>query len=240
MNKVVGIISWFPDTQPDRQQRISRLERLLAQLNNMWPSIPIMIIAQNWQGYSLKCQGKFFIHQYSVGLGILKARKELRKKFLESEFDYIILFDDDAIIKYDNEDLPLKYLEEIDKHPNGFCFIGRDPSKHTIDPYRPSQLNLCAISRYIFEKEDIPNVDPQKKEGFEDRIFSYLLHIKYSNYEFKPPEGIIHAHFRNKQEYVPSTWYKGIGIDVKAKMLTFTNEVINYIDRNKDIPERLK
>ena len=44
-----GIISWLPDKETDRETRIKRLNRLISQLNNYWPSISIMIIAQNWK-----------------------------------------------------------------------------------------------------------------------------------------------------------------------------------------------
>ena len=86
-------------------------------------------------------------------------------------------------------------MEELDKHPDGFCFIKGGSNKY--NPYADSQLNLCAISRYIYEKEPIPNIDAQKSEGFEDRIWSTLLHFKYSYKEFDAPKGIRCCHFKN-------------------------------------------
>lgn len=240
MKKVIGIISWFPNKQPDRQQRIDRLERLLTQLNDMWPDLPIMIVAQNWQGYEVQSvpQDKLTINRY-VELGILGARKKLRKNFLASDFDYLIMFDDDAIIYYDNEDLPQMYLSEIDNHPNGFCFIKTKNPSTPYNPYADSQLNLCAISRYIYQQVDVPDLDPQKSEGFEDRVLSYLLHIKFSEYEFDAPEGIKCIHFRNKEEPVPSTWSQREHHDWKH-LVSNTLRIERFILENKRLPSNLK
>ena len=122
------------------------------------------------------------------------------------------MLDDDAIIQCDVNTAPQDYINELNNHPNGFCFIkGNGSSPYT--PYNDSQLNLCAVSRYIYEKEPIPNVDPQKSEGFEDRIWSTLLHFKYDVFEFDAPNTIRSIHFRNPEinKYggeVPSTWSK--------------------------------
>ena len=70
------------------------------------------------------------------------------------------MLDDDAIIELENDDVAKEYIEEIDKHKDGFCFIKGGSNKY--NPYADSQLNLCAISRYIYEKEPIPNIDALK------------------------------------------------------------------------------
>jgi len=100
----------------------------------------------------------------------------LREEFLRLGYDYIIMFDDDAIIKCDDAKAHLDFIKEIDKHPQGFCFIHGQNSKY--HPYIGAQLNLCAISRFIYEQEPMVNIDPQKNEGYEDSIFACLLHHK--------------------------------------------------------------
>lgn len=47
MNKAFGIVSWLPDKEPARQMRKDRLERLLKQIDELWPDIDILIITQN-------------------------------------------------------------------------------------------------------------------------------------------------------------------------------------------------
>ena len=98
-----GIPSWLPDKEPDRTQRKERLNRLLKQLNDLWPVIDILIIAQNWQDFKpIETQNKQIIKTYKP-LGILLARKILRDEFLKANYDYIIMLDDDAIISCDND-----------------------------------------------------------------------------------------------------------------------------------------
>lgn len=123
-------------------------------------------------------------------------------------YDYIIMLDDDAIISFESKNAHKEYMNEIDKHKDGFCFIhipNYETSKREFNTYASAQLNLAAISKYILEKEDIPNVDPQKGQGFEDNIYSMLLHVKYSNHEFYPPKTIRCTQFQNKKEVAPST-----------------------------------
>ena len=193
MKKVIGIVSWLPDNEEARTQRIDRLERLFKQLDIYFKDVPIMIIAQNWKDYKLPNSLNANVFYYSK-LGILKARKTLREKFLESNYDYLIMCDDDCIIESTVE-ATKNYLDEMDNHPNGFCFI----------QYDAAQLNLCAISRYIYEREQMVDVDPQKNEGFEDLIWSCLLHYKYSDLEFHIT-GVKHIQFNNPNESAPSTW----------------------------------
>ena len=232
MKKCFGIISWFPDEFPARGQRQDRINRLFKQLNTLWPDIDILVIAQNWKGFKpINVRNKVIIKNYSA-LGILWARKVLRQEFLRLSYDYIIMFDDDAIIETKN-DAHIKYMEEIDKHPNGFCFI--HGAKNRFDDYKAAQLNLCAISRYIYEKEDIPKVNPQKNQGFEDHIYSLLLHVKYRNFEFMPPKEITHIQFQNKNEDAPSTWARKEGIRC-AQNIKHTDYICEYIITHGDLP----
>ena len=56
----------FPGTKPERKQRQDRLDRLIRQLSDLWPDIPIMIIAQQWKFYNLegKCKNKIIKFDY--------------------------------------------------------------------------------------------------------------------------------------------------------------------------------
>lgn len=230
MKKCFGIISYFTWDQPERKQRQDRLDRLIKRLSDLWPDIPIMVIAQQWKYYTIegKCKNKIIRFDYPK-LGILGARHTLRKHFLESEFDYIIMLDDDALFELDNSNVAKEYMNEIDKHPNGFCFL----------QYANSQLNLCAISKYIYEKEPIPNIDPQKSEAFEDKIWAVLLHNKYPESEFLAPKGIRCTHFKNPNESVPSTWASQQRYNWK-QLRENTLEIEKYIIEHKELPEKWK
>lgn len=238
LKKCFGILSYFPWEQPARKQRQNRLDRLIKQLGELWPDIPILIISQQWKNYNPAtwCVNKIIRFDYPK-LGILNARQKLREHFLASDFDYLIMFDDDAIIE-GTQDLAAQYIEELDKHPQGFCFIKGNGSSFYTD-YADSQLNLCAISRWIYEREPIPNVDPQQSVAFEDRIWSTLLHFKYTDKEFNAPEGLKCIHFKNPDEVVPSTWSGERHFQWK-QMRERTRDIEKYISQNKELPLWIK
>lgn len=201
MSEVVfGIISYLPDK--DRELRMDRLNRLLANIKKVFGSSSIIIIAQNWKNY--KPWNIFNKHDLQIyyydRLGILKARQTLREKFLKSEFNYLVMLDDDCIIEPLVNDGGKLFLDEIVKHPSGFSVI-----QNTDGGYKPSQLNLFVISKELYEKEPLVDIDAEKDEGFEDEIFVNYLHYKYPQNEFSM-QYVTHTHFRNPNEKAPSTW----------------------------------
>ena len=236
MKKVFGIPSWLPDNEPDRTQRAKRINRLFKQLNDLWPEVDILVIAQNWQDFKpIETKNKQIIKTYEP-LGILKARQALREEFLKLDYDYIIMLDDDAIIEF-TSDAPKQYMNEIEKHPHGFCFMPGNNSKY--HPYCAAQLNLCAISRFIYEQEPMVPVDPQEDEGYEDSIFACLLYHKYRQYEFKPPLNIKCIQFQNRKEKVPSTWAENKQRDFNL-IAANTNLIQDYIVAHHEFPQNFK
>ena len=245
LKKCFGIVSWFPDKEPDRSMRQERINRLFAQLNDLWPNTDILVIAQNWKNFKpIETKNKQIVKSYPE-LGILGARKKLREEFLKLDYDYIIMFDDDAIIKCDNDQAANDYMAEIDKHPHGFCFImpsgGLRAGVPKYHPYIGAQLNLCAISKYIYEKEPMVDIDPQKKEGFEDSIYACLLHHKWNRYEFLAPTTIRPIQFMNPNEKVPSTWVgKAKQTGNLGSMAANTHRIQQYIVEHKEFPKHYK
>lgn len=242
-NKVIGIISWLPNNILDKKKRIFRFENLLKQIGEVLPHLPIIIIAQNWNDYNPNInQDRLIIYKYNK-LGILGARKELRKRFLELSYDFLIMFDDDAIIEEKIPGAAQEYLNRMDLNPNGFAFVKKDnfvPTETSINPYRDSQLNLCVVSRTLYQQEPIPNINAQNDEAFEDRIFSTLLHYKYSDLEFDVPNGLVCSHFKNPEidkfgGEVPSTWAYEHRRDWRGMRLR-TIILEQYIALNKKLP----
>lgn len=221
--KVFGIISYFPnsDTAYHTEMRTKRTKRffsMLYRLEELWPTVDIIIIAQNWQGLAIPdIHNKVTIYHYPK-LGILNARRELRKKFLDSEYDYLIMLDDDFIISSSN---PQAFLTEIDKHPDGFGAI-RLP---------PSPLPFFSISKYIYNQIDMPDIDPEKGEGFEDDIFSAICFAKFPERGFMFPEGLAHDasfHYKGPGE-CPSTWSRESKYDW-SHMRSYTKAIIANIN----------
>jgi hypothetical protein len=202
IKKVFGIISYLPDSDTDfhietRRERSRRFHELLFKLEELWPNVDIMIIAQNWQEFELpKIKNKIKSYYYGR-LGILGARKELRKRFLESKYDYLIMLDDDARIATDN---PKGYMDEIDAHPDGMGVLRKNKAP----------LNLCAVSRYVYSQIDMPDLDPEKSEGFEDDLFVATCFAKLPDNSFMFPEGLVSETSLNYKGpgACPSTWAK--------------------------------
>ena len=200
LNKVFGIISYFPDNDTayhieTRRERSRRFRELLFKLEELWPDTDIMIIAQNWQDFELpEIKNKIIRYDYEK-LGILGARRELRKQFLESDYDYLIMLDDDGMISTKN---PSLYMNEIDKHPNGMGVIRRVGCP----------LMLLAISKYVYSRIDMPDMDAENDGGFEDDLFVATCFAQLPNHCFDFPEGcVIETSFRYKGEgKCPSTW----------------------------------
>lgn len=243
LKKCIGIISGFSDNVRLQNRRIKHFEKLLAFFDNYWADLDILIIAQNWKNYQPpKIKNKLIIKYYPELLGITQARQELRREFLKYDYDYIIMFDDDAIIHIDNESLPQEYLNEIDKHPNGFCLIHSDAHWRHNDDIARSPLNLFALCRELYEKEDIPNVYPEKNEAMEDDVYVTIFHVIYADREFYPPKGIRHAH-SYKLMYIkhftdptisPPIWFEFPKFDFHTWWHN-TAYIIDYIEANKKL-----
>ena len=197
LKKVFGVVSYLPSKQPDRNLREERLTRMFRQIHDVFGDVDWLVVAQNWGNYEPpgEVASRVEVHKYDR-LGILKARKELRKLFLQSKYDYIIMLDDDVILQVDGPLIAQAYMDELNMHPNGFYF----------PQYKSAQLNMCAISRHVYEMEPMVDVDPQNNEGYEDTVFSNLLRYKYPNLSFDTIHGFRCTQFHNPNEKAPSTW----------------------------------
>lgn len=230
LRKVFGIISYFPNNDSayhieTRRERSRRCSELLFKLEELWPDIDIIIIAQNWQDYhEPKIKNKIIRYEYDK-LGILGARRELRKKFLESNYDYLIMLDDDAMISTEN---PQQYLDEIDAHPDSIVAL-----RMTRAP-----LNLCAVSRAVYEKVDMPEIDAESGQGFEDDLFIATCFSQLPNNSFLFTEGLVSE---TSLKYTgpgacPSTWARENTYDW-WQMKDITAKVIKNMYINKEYTE---
>lgn len=195
VSPVFGIISWFPDSEPNRTQRINRLNKMFEQIKDLFGDVNYLIVAQNWKDYKVPdFVNNVTIFKYNK-LGILGARKTLGKHFLESNYDYLIMLDDDIILKTSDNFSREYFFNELNKHPKGFVFLKYGWS-----------LTFCAISKYIYAQSPMVDIDPEKNEGYEDTVYPNLLHYKHGEYEFKL-DGI--TFIQNQQQFVKelkSTW----------------------------------
>ena len=227
IKKVFGIISYFPNNDSayhieTRRERSRRFKELLFRLEELWPDIDILVIAQNWQDFELpEIKNKIITFHYDK-LGILGARRELRKQFLASEYDYLIMLDDDGRIVNAN---PEKYMEEIDAHPSGIGVI-----RHRMCP-----LMFLAISKDLYSQIDMPEIHAEKGEGFEDDVFVAQCFNMFPDKAFDFSKDCIEE-FSLKYTgpgACPSTWARESKLDWNY-MRSHTNNLLYSINHKED------
>ena len=207
MNKVIGIISYLPDDKKIREARIRKLTKLLHKLDSIF-KLPIMIIAQNYNDF-IPDSNNLMLYEYDK-LGIVGARRKLREVFLKSNYDTLIMLDDDCDVYGTTKDAQ-HYLEQLDSNPGMFY------------EFNTSLLKLFAISREIFEQVDFDDVNPEDGDGFEDRIFVETLRIKFPNKRYIIDKGSLYEYSVSTKDPL-STWY--VNQDIK-EMLKKTEEIID-------------
>ena len=173
LSKVIGIISYLPNNKDIKGNRLKKLKNLVGKCNEIF-ALPIIIIAQNYKQEDfdyLKCYKNINFYVFDK-LGIVGARNKLRDIFLNLNYDYLIMLDDDCKLE-GYKSSGRQYLEQIDNNPNKF------------GEFNNTLLKLFAISKYIFNKIDFnSDIDPEKESGFEDRYFVNYLRKKYPNNRF--------------------------------------------------------
>lgn len=190
LKKVIGIVSYFPDDQEVTNARYKKLCALLTKCHELF-NLPVIIIAQNWKSELVRVPWAT-IYRYPDKLGIVGARKELRKKFLTSEFDYLIMIDDDCEVAGQSGK---EYLKQIDENPG--CFI----------EFNKTLLKLFAISKEVLSKVDYEDINPESGEGFEDRIFVNKLRALYPELRREFTNTGL-AQYSESTADPLSTWYK--------------------------------
>ena len=245
MEPVFGIISWFPNDEQQRAARLRRLNFTLFQLQTYWPTVDIMILAQNWKDTKARPLYPEKVHYYyrEGRPGILAARKMLREEFLKTDYGWIIMTDDDVILKMPTnaKEVADELLKRIYENPHGFAFVKTKGGDQWFpeSPYQSAALNLGIVSKYIYAQEDWHNYNAEEGIASEDVIFSYLLHCKYADLEFDIPKGISHVQNEYNPDKMPSTWVPTNIEECKTlakKLWEGTKPVIDYITEHHDLP----
>lgn len=194
MKICIGIISYLPDDNRLRNNRFGKLCNLLLRLDDLF-KLPIIIIGQNWHDQELPhlSNSELLIYLYKNKLGITGARKELRKKFLESDYDYMIMLDDDIKL-VGSKNSADSYLNQIYAHPGMF------------GTFKSLTLQLFAISKEIFSLIDFPDGDPVTGDYFEDMWLIMALKKLYPNKYFSFKKGDLDP-VGNAANDEYSTWY---------------------------------
>ena len=158
MNACIGIISYFPDSKY-RTVRAARCETLITRCREVF-GLPMVIIAQNWNN-EIAITEDMIVESYNSPLTILGARQALRTHFLASNYDYLIMFDDDCVLEGTSED-GQRFLTALTKNPDKYL-------------KKDNQFKLFAVSKDTYNRFPLPPLGVENGTGIEDMAFFAVL-----------------------------------------------------------------
>lgn len=192
VNNVIGIISYFPENKSKRANRRRCLRNLIEKCREIF-NLPILLIAQNYTDDELSIFRNYGceIHNYDKS-GILRARYELQQLFINSDYDNLIMLDDDCVLKGSKKDGDL-YLSRLNAHPNSYGLFSNN------------FLKLFSISKELYERFEWP-LDKSVENGdlFEDVYLTMWLRKYYPDKAFRYKTNI--RELSNSQSDKDSTW----------------------------------
>lgn len=131
MSICIGIISYMPDDWDKRKVRLKQHQEQLAWLDRVLPEKPMLVVAQKYHDYEVEDCQRLYPHtviRHEEGIGPARARDELLKVFYKSDYDHLLILDDDATVYpyYCCEDI----FKEIDENPDKFAKIDAFCTQH--------------------------------------------------------------------------------------------------------------
>ncbi len=183
MSLMVGRISYFPDDVKLREIRSKTEQRARKDLINILPKdIKIIKIAQNYHKEEINDDED--VHVYDK-LGVSKARNIILEQFYNSDFDYLLINDDDnAFYPYYNIDLFFKKLTE-----DSFCKKLVERKVHCIrpiepqyEPFKKENEKLYCDERFVFKQCSLSNLTG---------AYIFINFKKYFHQEFYFDENIV-------------------------------------------------
>lgn len=206
-NKVIGIISYLPEESFKREPRKELLTNLIKKLDEIF-NLPIIIVAQGWKEFTVDSPN-VTVYIFEEKLGITGARKTLREIFLESPYEYLIMLDDDCVVKGDSLSA-YSYLQQIDEHPGKFY------------EFKTSLLKFFCIHKSIFKEQGFDDINPEDGDGFEDRVFVGKLRERFPDKRYIFSRGTLSENSISTKDPF-STWYHKQDL---TDMIDKTNKIV--------------
>ena len=197
MSIMIGQISYLPNNEL-RTKRFEAARTQIEWLHKVLPNVKITSVLQNYTNAESDLIKSDDIISFSKPIGAGKARNLILEKFYNSNYDWLLLCDDDTILdaKYHCEN----FIEELSNNEKKFSGIDAvsaiEPEYHpykklnyedkgnlTHFKFEPRELNSGSATSFIrnikkFYGKEIyfPNIDANKGEGREDMemLFSWL------------------------------------------------------------------
>ena len=196
MSVLIGQISYLPNSDR-RSQRLAASRIQLDWFKHILPNAQVVSVCQNYADAELP-ENKYI--RYPNGIGPAKARNIILWDFYNSDYDWLLLCDDDTIA-YDYYDY-VSFINDIVENPDKFNGIDAvsalEPEYHpykklnyqdrnnlTHYKFEPRELNsgsATSLVRNIKKYHGIeiyyPNIDASTGEGREDMefLFDWLKH----------------------------------------------------------------
>lgn len=190
MSIMIGQVSYLPNNEL-RTKRLEAARFQIEWLHKLLPQVKIVSVAQAYN------EGDYvdgvFYHEYENGIGAGQARNVILKEFYDSDYDWLLLCDDDTVLyPYYSAD---EFIKDVAFNPKKFYQVDAisalEPEyypykklnyedKYNLDYYKfePRVLNsgsatsiIINIKKYYGKEIYYPNIDANKGEGREDIEF---------------------------------------------------------------------
>lgn len=187
---MIGQVSYLPNNEL-RTKRLEAARFQIEWLHKLLPQVKIVSVAQAYSE-SDYVDGVFY-HEYENGIGAGPARNVILKEFYNSDYDWLLLCDDDTVLYpyYSADD----FIKDIAFNPEKYRQVDavsalepeyypykklnyEDKANLTHYKFEPRVLNsgsatsiIRNVKKYYGTEVYYPNVDANKGEGREDIEF---------------------------------------------------------------------
>ena len=203
------IISYYPDEEAVRAKRKAALVKVIENMKEITPNTFIYINAQNYKEEDyLDDPAVIYLFKHEEGVGPMRARNEMLEWFYESNYEYMILSDDDAFLAPTGS--AKDFFKELRNNVEKFTKIPMDVCYSRNMQYKPAnrkdidrceirgkkwELNFCAncwlcwvvIRNFKKAYGDVQLMDeevkPWENKGYDDTDFSFQLASKYKSWQ---------------------------------------------------------
>lgn len=203
---LVGIISYLPNDTVKRTKRLKASAQQLEWLHKIYSKPQILFIAQNYTESELPLQyDNITIERYERGLGCGGARNKVLDKFYPSDYDWLLLMDDDTIIddKYSPEIFMHDIIDNFEKFDNIDAINAVEPE---YQPYKKNNFaDKANLTYYKFTRRPINSGSAtlllrNPKKYFNEEPY-------FSNPDANIGEGTEDVEFRLDWIHAKHTWY---------------------------------
>ena len=162
MSLMIGIISYLPKDEKVRSKRVKAHAQQLEWLHSLYPDIVPNIVAQGYQNEYH--DNVSYVERFETGIGASAARNIILKLFYASDYDYLLMCDDDTIAYpyYNYEEFMQRIAEEPEVFKSVDAVMAVEPEYHAFKArvledkgnlshykFTPKELNSGAATCFL-------------------------------------------------------------------------------------------